>query len=207
LRRYSVPPIFSPDIFHLAPAPHPPYRWILLGPARSGTGLHIDPLWTNAWVALVAGKKRWLLFPPKTPPALLGVEPGKPQVNSSIWFQDNYDRVTSEDWPEEFRPHHVLQSPGEIVFVPNGWFHLVLNLEESVAVTHNYACEDGPFERMYDDVVENEAEFAGRWREALKEKRPDLEERLRKWEREKEERGAGAEEATYSSALGHKTNV
>lgn len=27
---------------------------------------------------------------------------------------------------------------GELIFVPRGWWHLALNLEESLAITHNY---------------------------------------------------------------------
>ena len=57
----------------------------------------------------------------------------------------------------------------------NRWPHLVLNLELTVAVTHNYASEFGPFKRMCQDVVEEEPEFAVRWYAGLKENgREDL---------------------------------
>ncbi len=142
----------------------PPYRWILIGPERSGTGMHVDPLWTNAWVTVLQGQKHWLLFPPDTPYASIGMIEGTPQIPSSIWFRDYFDVVTSPSWPKQYQPVEVLQNPGETVFVPSGWPHLVLNLELTVALTHNYASEYGPhFGRMCEEVGRDEPDFAARW--------------------------------------------
>ncbi|KAL7464797.1 hypothetical protein ACHAXS_005131 [Conticribra weissflogii] len=148
--------------------PRPPYRWVLIGPERSGTGMHVDPLWTNAWVTVLQGLKRWLLFPPSTTYELIGMFEGKPQIPSSIWFRDYYDKVTAKSWPREFQPVEVLQYPGETVFVPAGWPHLVLNLELTVAVTHNYASEFGPFQKVWNEVARDEEDFGRRWYSGLK---------------------------------------
>jgi len=105
---------------------------------------------------------------------------GQPQMNSATWFKLYYDKVLADDFPEEWRPMEVLQVPGETVFVPNGWPHLVLNLELTVAVTHNYASEFGPFERMWTEVEEDEPNFAARWLQGMNHSRQGLVNRLRK---------------------------
>lgn len=105
-----------------------------------------------------------MLFPPETPPEKIGLCGGvasdddinddkddynndnkvQQQLSSVSWFEMYHDRVTATSWPGEWRPVDLIQKPGETVFVPAGWAHAVLNLELTVAVTHNYASEFGP---------------------------------------------------------------
>ncbi len=182
LDEYSVPPFFSHDLFELYPHARPPFRWILIGPARSGTGMHIDPLYTNAWVTLMSGLKRWVMFPPSTDPERVGMIKGKPQLESVKWFMDYYrDTVLNPDWPVDWKPVEILQREGETVFVPQGWLHVVLNLEPSLAVTHNYAPEFGQLEKIWSTTAVEEPTFALRWYREMRIHRPDLASRIRVW--------------------------
>ncbi|GFR41509.1 hypothetical protein Agub_g2203, partial [Astrephomene gubernaculifera] len=137
---YDVPHVFTTDYLETLGAGRPPYRWLVLGPARAGASWHVDPSLTTAWNALLSGRKRWALYPPHMPPpgVLLDgdgeeVHPAEDSLTSLQWFLEVYPGL-----PPDRRPIEILQQPGDVVFVPGGWWHCVLNLDTAVAVTQNH---------------------------------------------------------------------
>ena len=74
-----MPQQFAEDLFSvLGESGRPDFRWLIMGPARSGSSFHKDPNATSAWNAVVKGSKKWVLFPPHVVP------PGVPG-RSSCW--------------------------------------------------------------------------------------------------------------------------
>ena len=111
-QEYTVPSVFGEDLFDLALPPpsgsdiqRPPYRWVLIGPERSGTGVHIDPLWTSAWVTLLQGSKRWVLFPPGTDEDQIGL---REDEQSIFWYKRRYEAIAKGD-PRNMGAVEVLQ--------------------------------------------------------------------------------------------------
>ena len=66
---WQVPSLFQDDLFFvLDNESRPDFRWLIMGPARSGSSFHKDPNATSAWNAVIKGSKKWILFPPNTTP-------------------------------------------------------------------------------------------------------------------------------------------
>lgn len=137
---YWPPECFGKDYFTLLGDYRPDHRWLIIGPERSGSTFHKDPNATSAWNAVVWGSKYWIMFPSSanTPPP-----PG-------VFVSEDQSEVTSPlsiaEWLLTFH-EEARHTPGclegvcgegEILHVPSGWWHLVVNLEPAIAITQNF---------------------------------------------------------------------
>ena len=129
---------FPDDLFALVGEKRrPPHRWFLIGPKRSGTTVHIDPLGTSAWNTVLVGRKRWALFPPNTPKevakCLTVIRKGEDD-EAINYFVDLLPRLRAK-YGEDLPLIEFTQLPRDTVFIPGGWWHAVLNLDDTIAVT------------------------------------------------------------------------
>mmetsp|Transcript_3216 Transcript_3216/g.4658 ORF Transcript_3216/g.4658 Transcript_3216/m.4658 type:complete len:287 (-) Transcript_3216:93-953(-) len=180
LKDYEVPKYFKNDLFNLiSESRRPPYRWFLIGPERSGTSAHIDPLGTSAWNALVFGRKRWVLTKPGTRKRHVKgykLRQRGEDGEASTYFSYVIPRILKEEHRKKVRDmgiREAIQEPGEVIYVPGGWYHAVLNLTHTVAVTQNF-CARAQFLKIWRHVRKGRKKMAKKWLAKLKEIYPDL---------------------------------
>ncbi|MCJ1478491.1 hypothetical protein MMC13_007171 [Lambiella insularis] len=137
---YRIPECFGEDLFATLGDDRPDSRWLIIGPKRGGSTFHKDPNATSAWNAVIRGSKYWIMFPtsPSYPPP-----PG-------VYVSEDQSEVTSPlsiaEWLLEFHAEaratigciEGICHEGEVLHVPSGWWHLVVNLGPSVAITQNF---------------------------------------------------------------------
>ncbi|KAJ1981371.1 hypothetical protein H4R34_002100 [Dimargaris verticillata] len=169
LADFTVPEYFREDLFSLLGANtysqhvltatqakesapknvRPDYRWLIVGPQRSGSTFHKDPNATSAWNAVITGSKKWILYPPKCLPPGVYANADESQVTSPVslmeWFHDYYADVepyralgTQDSHGQPTGAFEGTCYAGDLMFVPRGWWHCVLNLDDSIALTQNY---------------------------------------------------------------------
>lgn len=113
---------------------------LLWGSPYSRSTLHIDPYnWTGT-NAVISGRKMWKLYPPGQDHLLYVISKknsGFPlnckKYNSPIdTFNPNLKKYPRF---KEARVIEFEQQPGEILFIPTGWFHQAYNPVETIAIS------------------------------------------------------------------------
>ncbi|QSS62146.1 F-box domain-containing protein [Histoplasma capsulatum] len=146
---YTPPTPFAEDLFSVLVPDRPDHRWLIIGPPRSGSTFHKDPNATSAWNAVLRGSKYWIMFPSNAAGtntntgagAGAGAGPVLPSP-PGVYVSADHSEVTSPlsiaEWFMGFhgaarRMQGCVEGicrAGEVLHVPSGWWHLVVNLEE-----------------------------------------------------------------------------
>ena len=102
--------------------------------ARLGE-LHYDYVNSHTVLCQIFGRKEFTLFSPTDTPWLYAT--GHTSALTSI----DRDEVDLEQYPLYARatPIRFIQEPGEIIFLPRGWWHTTRMLSTSIAVGVNFA--------------------------------------------------------------------
>lgn len=80
-----------------------------------------------SWSANIFGRKKWLLLPP-------GEETKLKDSLGNLPFTISTELLNEKS----VKFFELLQECNETLFVPSGWFHQVLNVDDSVSVNHNW---------------------------------------------------------------------
>ncbi|CAM9319956.1 unnamed protein product, partial [Ascophyllum nodosum] len=161
MKQYKVPGMFPEDLFKYVKG-HPKYpahRWLLIGPKRSGSAVHSDPLATSAWNTLISGRKLWFIAPPYMEDVVM---PTRDKVVSR-WFIEEMPKLRAK-YEDEIGIY--VQHPGETIFVPSFWVHAVLNIDDTVAVTQNFVTSH-TFVDSWQMTWAFSQEFAQKWLQQL----------------------------------------
>ncbi len=165
LEEYSVPKFFPEDLFekYLSLSQRPHFRWIVIGCARSGSGWHMDPHKTSAWNALVKGTKRWAFYPMNMLPDLIKEEIEGEDVENLYnlpldepleWFTEDYYEICQAGQ----KPWECTQFEGDLLYVPSTWWHIVLNIEDTISITPNF-CDRYNFLHVMKDLYKTDLKF------------------------------------------------
>jgi len=117
--------IVFPDFLDPALIKDRVFLWI--GPAGTVTPLHHDPL--NVMMAHIQGRKRWRLISPDYTPLLYNY--------IGVFSKVDLEHPDYEKYPlfKQVQMIETVLEPGEIIFVPVGWWHQVRGLEISFSLS------------------------------------------------------------------------
>ncbi|WWC71238.1 uncharacterized protein I206_105191 [Kwoniella pini CBS 10737] len=117
------------------------FRFTYLGPPLTYTPLHRDVYGSYSWSANIVGRKIWWLFPP----------------DKLDKVKDEYGELVFDvrELQDEGGAIKILQQEGEIIFVPSGWHHQVVNLDFCISINHNFFSSP-TLSRIYDTLCNSQ---------------------------------------------------
>ncbi len=102
--------------------------------------IHQDILGTHAWLAQVAGRKRYWMWSPNARPGRGALDPGDKELVG--YGRNGWNRVDGETdlrsaFPDD-EPGFATLEPGDVIFIPSMWWHTVETLQPSINLSGNW---------------------------------------------------------------------
>lgn len=124
-------PYFRDFFKTLKPSWQPPFTWLFLGPRGCQTRLHVDVWHTDAWLCMLEGRKKFVMY--------------HPAHLKHIFDEDTQTYVDLNDPNLQKFPNFAKAIPiefvleeGETVFIPRKWPHYAVALNHTVSLTVNF---------------------------------------------------------------------
>lgn len=136
---WDVPSWLPRGDFVFPPAPGPldatrdpfPAKGMFVCGAGGRTRLHVDPWASDACLCQVTGDKRFVMFPPEAGQFLTDGAGGTVDLDAP-------DAERFPDWEKAVPVLDEVLSPGDAIFIPQGWYHTAIALQDSVSLTWNF---------------------------------------------------------------------
>lgn len=100
---------------------HRGWKTLYCGPAGSTSSLHVDMYSTHTWLAEISGRKAWRLAAPGA-------------LTEEVAFRT--DPFADAELPCTF--FDTVLEPGDVIYLPPDWWHAVVNLTATIAVSGNF---------------------------------------------------------------------
>lgn len=113
-------------------------RWVEFFVSGRGTRfprIHADTHLTHAWILQVAGEKRVWLWPPRR-------RTQKARIEDSVITVDVDDDTDLDHAMGHAPPLTGVVGPGDVLFIPAGWWHTVEALSLSITLSGNFVVEE-----------------------------------------------------------------
>jgi hypothetical protein len=132
--------------------------WSLyVGPAGSTSQLHVDFWGTHGILSQVRGRKKVRMYSPRDDQRMFGgeVDPERPDAARFPEFEQAVE-------------YDCELGPGEMLFLPSGWWHHVRAIEDSITVSHNFL-NGSNSELVTRCLQQHVPTMADEWKQALEE--------------------------------------
>ncbi|CAH0550028.1 unnamed protein product [Brassicogethes aeneus] len=121
--------------------------WI--GSKGAHTPCHKDTYGSNI-IFQIFGQKEWIIFPPEENLQQTRI----PYEESSIYSKLNFYSPNPKDFKALSRCRKITLNPGDVLFLPNKWWHYVENLETSISLNTWISMEVDHEERINESLIQ-----------------------------------------------------